>query len=331
MKDLVYQYTPTKNKDKITGITPNWASKEVMYLVKRKYPKIAHLMAGGYSVESKFDIELALKDVIEYKNMLEKMSAEERLEISKEEKIKEQEDLKIENEKAHQELKSRREREEAERFYNQPHAKADVDHLSKMDDWGIEQGLGAILGKNSDIVNSRSLKPYIQTSAFAKKYFKMLEVFQSAQRNGKIYYLTPPKQFLDCAKNKLYEVPKELDDKVRDQAERDRDWRSECETLQLEIEKLNKKLEENKGNEKTTDEKVQELIPHALIKAKENPVFYTIKKNFIPLLVNEGIVRKMWKDKNQAPTASITKFLGKNSYWKNDLSRQILNKLPISK
>lgn len=72
---------------------------------------------------------------------------------------------------------------EARQFYNMPPAMADFAHWSQMDYWSVEEAVALLLGREPSVVNSASLKKH-QTSPFAQRYTKLLQIAQRSETLG---------------------------------------------------------------------------------------------------------------------------------------------------
>ncbi|MGH6854785.1 MAG: hypothetical protein ACREDX_06615 [Aestuariivirga sp.] len=62
------------------------------------------------------------------------------------------------------------EEDEAQRFLNQPYARADFEHWSKAAYWSIEEAVALSLGREPKVVHWKSVASYRQVSKFAQDY-----------------------------------------------------------------------------------------------------------------------------------------------------------------
>lgn len=118
--------------------------------------------------------------------------------------------------------------EEAERFYNKPHANADFDHWAKLDYWTIEEGVALCFGKSPKVVTRKSVEPTRELSPFAKRFMDTLEVAARARAMNQIQDLNLPGFFIAWAKHMELPFPPELEALV---AKRSPivDWQAVCE------------------------------------------------------------------------------------------------------
>ena len=66
-----------------------------------------------------------------------------------------------EHEKERVEQQAKADREEAQRFFNQPRAKADFEYWSKCAYWTLDEAIALSLGKAPQIVSWEKVKGYV--------------------------------------------------------------------------------------------------------------------------------------------------------------------------
>jgi hypothetical protein len=65
--------------------------------------------------------------------------------------------------------RSEAQREEAQRFFNQPRAEADFEHWSKFAYWTLDEAIALSLGKTPQIVTWEEVKEYTGIRSFASR------------------------------------------------------------------------------------------------------------------------------------------------------------------
>ncbi len=124
-----------------------------------------------------------------------------------------------------EEWKQKAEQEERARFFNQPHARADLDHWGKMAYWSLDEGIALSFGREPRVVTWKSVEPLVQVSPFAKQFADRREIAIRAAVVNEIAQSNIPGAFIAWAKRIGWSFPPELESKV---AERGpiADWRS---------------------------------------------------------------------------------------------------------
>jgi hypothetical protein len=117
------------------------------------------------------------------------------------------------------------EREERERFFNQPHAAANFDYWSKMAHWTLDEAVALSFGKAPELVNWPAMSKYLQLSRFAVEYQRRRELVVRAVPWKQLFDPVLPTIFLAWAKRNEIDVSAAL---VAEVAKRDRiaDWKS---------------------------------------------------------------------------------------------------------
>ena len=124
--------------------------------------------------------------------------------------------VKTEFEKQRAEIAAKAEREDRERFFNQPYAQADLDHWSKAAHWTLDEAIALSFGKAPERVNWKSVSPLVGISAFALQYQRRHDLAQRALAWQQLYDPVLPGIFLAWAKRTDIEVPTELEAAVSD-------------------------------------------------------------------------------------------------------------------
>jgi hypothetical protein len=125
----------------------------------------------------------------------------------------------------------REEELEADRFFNQPAARADVAYWSIMADWDVAEAVALSFGLDPRRVNRDTLRPFARVSAFAALFASRTALAERAVRVGQLSDPTWPGHFLKWAERLGLPVPEELVDAVRVRGVQISDWRSEFEQM----------------------------------------------------------------------------------------------------
>jgi hypothetical protein len=186
------------------------------YLVLRRFPYARAIdfqpsLSSGRSHGASPEMRQALAN---YRAELAALSVEELIARYEAEKQRE-----------YEQLVAKAEKEERERFFNQPHAAANFDHWSKMAHWTLDEAVALSYGKAPEVVNWESVSKYLQLSPFAVHYRGRREIAIRAASWKQLYDPVLPTIFLAWAKRLEIEVPPALVEAV---AKRDRiaDWKS---------------------------------------------------------------------------------------------------------
>ena len=120
----------------------------------------------------------------------------------------------------------RQEREEAARFFNQPTAVANFEHWSRASYWSLEEACSLALGKSPSLVNSARLREYSQVSAFAVRYFRLLDLAKRAVWAKQLWEPSYPTVFLAWAKRMDIAVDPRLVAAVEARGHQIADWKT---------------------------------------------------------------------------------------------------------
>jgi len=202
------------------------SAKPVEYLVGRKFPdwKAAQKSAsipnfGPGSIPDYYQAK-RLQAIKEYRAELQVKSSEDLMVLYQEEKAKEA-----------LESPAKAEREEKQRFFNQPSAKADFEHWSKTAYWTLEEAIALAFGKNPEIVTWKRVQEYINTSAFAGRFAKARDLALRAEHLGQLYDPVLPGFFLAWARRNDLDAPKELIEQVEKRGVVVADWKDAYDKL----------------------------------------------------------------------------------------------------
>jgi hypothetical protein len=131
----------------------------------------------------------------------------------------------IEKEKQQKEFLENAQREEQERFYNQPWANADFDYWSKRTDWTLDEALALTFGKDPKVVNWERVKSTTQLYPFSKQYELRRELLLSAARWKQLYDPVLPPFFIGWARRMDVPVPDGLIEAVEKRGQVVGDWK----------------------------------------------------------------------------------------------------------
>jgi hypothetical protein len=120
--------------------------------------------------------------------------------------------------------KERAEAEEAARFFNQPHARADFDHWSKAAYWSLDEAVALSFGKAPEHVNWKKIESYTQISALARDYARRRDLAHRAVGMKQLTDGVLPGFFLGWAKRNELDVPEDLVRLVEKRGQLIADW-----------------------------------------------------------------------------------------------------------
>jgi hypothetical protein len=124
------------------------------------------------------------------------------------------------------------EREERERFFNQPHAAADFDYWSKIAHWTLDEAVALSFGKAPELVNWPTISKYLQLSPFAVEYSRRRELALRAAQWKQLFDPVLPGIYLVWAKELEIEVPTALVEAVKKRGPI-QDWKSLFDELKM--------------------------------------------------------------------------------------------------
>ena len=132
----------------------------------------------------------------------------------------------IENNKLHGELVAEAEREELARFFNQPHARADIAHWSKAAHWTLDEAIALSFGKAPEVVTWEKVRPLTQISAFALQYGRVHDLALRAVQWKQLYDPVLPGIFVAWAKRTDISIPPDLEAALAARGVQVADWKS---------------------------------------------------------------------------------------------------------
>ena len=167
-------------------------------------------------------------------------------------------------------------REEAARFFNRPHSKADFDHWSKAEYWSLDEATALILGKAPEIVTWDKIKTYVGTSPFVQQYSRLRDLADRAKVWKTLYDFVPPPIFLKWAEDNEIAVPAELAEKVAKLKGKLVDWKKQyedanaaCDQFRSNYEQLQKMYAQHIADWKGVVQKKSDLNEAALLRIAE--------------------------------------------------------------
>jgi DNA-binding transcriptional MerR regulator len=212
---------------KLPGFDP------IEYLVLRRFPAANALRmppplprsGGGIPPDRRQEL---LSQISDYESELRAKPPEELQELVDQERAKER-----------RELTARAEREERERFFNQPYARADFEHWSKAAHWTLDEAIALSFGKAPEHVNWEKIKPFLQISRFALEYRRRRDLALRALRWNQLYDPVLPGIFLAWTKRSDLPCPPELEAAVTARGVQVADWKTLFDQLSARYEQNN--------------------------------------------------------------------------------------------
>ena len=195
-----------------------WNDDPLEYLVRVKFPNERTHRAppplrgiGG----SRSRIDNYLKDAAEYRKELSALPLSDLMARAKE----------VAESERQKEIEQRT-AEEAQRWFNQYPADADISHWSRMSVWTLDEAVALSFGKDPRKVNWDKLKNLVGISPFAEKYQAQREIFNRAKLAGQLWDSTIPGVLLAWAERMKVEFPSVLVDAIKDLGIQVSDWKS---------------------------------------------------------------------------------------------------------
>ena len=124
------------------------------------------------------------------------------------------------------EIVRKAEREEHDRFFNQPHAKADFGYWIRAAHWTLDEAIALSFGKAPEHVSWEKLKNLVQTSRFAFEYQRRRELALRARQWEQVFDPVLPGVFLAWARRTNLSIPPELEAAVAAHGIQVADWKS---------------------------------------------------------------------------------------------------------
>jgi hypothetical protein len=130
-----------------------------------------------------------------------------------------------EQKKETEEWRAKLEKEEQERFFNQPHAQADFSHWSKATYWTLDEAIALSFGKAPEVVTWETVGPHLLFSAFAKHYQRRRDLALRAVAWQQLFDPVSPGIFLAWAERIDEPVPPKLVAAVKARGIQIADWK----------------------------------------------------------------------------------------------------------
>jgi hypothetical protein len=145
--------------------------------------------------------------------------------------------------KERQQTLAKAEFEEQLRFFNRPHAKADLTHWSKASYWTLDEAIALSFGKAPEVVTWKRVKEYCGSpqcpgSSFAVKYGRVRDLALRAKASKQLDDPVLPNSFLAWARRMEIEVPGELIEQVEKRGNVIADWKDLYDKLKEQVDKL---------------------------------------------------------------------------------------------
>jgi hypothetical protein len=162
---------------------------QIDYLVERRFPgtratQNASLARGAQTLSQR----KLLDEAESYRRELGVLQPDEIAKLFRQEH---------ENESAA--LRAKAEREERERFYNQPYAVADFEYWAKAAHWTFDEAIALSFGKAPEHVTWTNVEPYQQISRLARQYARRRELALRAVPWKKLFDPVLPSIFMQWA------------------------------------------------------------------------------------------------------------------------------------
>jgi len=118
------------------------------------------------------------------------------------------------------------EREERERFFNQPRAMADFVHWSKATYWTLDEATALSFGRAPEVVAWENVHGYVKVSAFAHRYSRLRDLALRAKHFQQLYDPVLPGIYIAWAKRNEIDFPADLEAAVLARGIQVADWKS---------------------------------------------------------------------------------------------------------
>lgn len=204
------------------------SERPVEFLTQRKFPdwraimtpqpiSISSIGRGGipYDYRAK-----RLQEIEAYQAELKSKSVDELMALCEQERAKEAE-----------EMKAKADREERQRFFSLPSAKADFVHWSKAAHWTLDEAIALSFGKSPKVVTWERVKEYVHISPFAQRYEQVRDLALRAKTWNQLYDPVLPSFFLAWARRSEIEVTPELLEEVEKRGIVVADWKDAYDKL----------------------------------------------------------------------------------------------------
>lgn len=132
---------------------------------------------------------------------------------------------------ARQEVIALANREEQARPFNRPEARADFAHWCKATYWTLDEALALSFGRAPEVVNWKTIEPYVGLSPFAKQFARLRDLAIRAKNWNQLYDPVLPGIFLAWARRSGVSVSEELIGYIEAQGIIIADWRDSYEKM----------------------------------------------------------------------------------------------------
>lgn len=194
------------------------------YLVRRRFPNVGSLRVFPSihpNMGSRPDNSRLKADVEAYRNELSSLTLTEINLRYQEEQRKEGDEIIL-----------RHAREEKERFFNQPTARADFEHWSKAAHWTLDEAIALSFGKAPEVVGWERLKGLTQIgSPFVTDYARRRDLALRAVPWKQLFDPVLPSIFLAWASRLDLSLPSELIAAIEKRGIQIADWKTEHDKL----------------------------------------------------------------------------------------------------
>lgn len=198
----------------------------IAFLVQRKFPPtvVGHLPTGSRpNGSTTLGRMVRHEQMDQYRSELQTLPLEQLQSLYEEESSKALADL---------------QRQEEQRFFNQPHAVADFDHWSKAEHWSLDEAIALAMGKAPEVVSWDKIRSYSSVSPFVQRYARLRDLADRAKFWKKLFDPVLPTIFLRWAKDNEIEVPPTLSERVEKLKGKIVDWKERCAKLQADYDQL---------------------------------------------------------------------------------------------
>lgn len=209
-------------------------SDPIEYLVEQRFPAYKALqippfltsgrLGGGLSAD---EHQKRLQEVENYRASLRAKTPEELAAMVEQKRAAEMETWRLKAEK-----------EERERFFNQPYANADFSHWSKATYWTLDEALALAFGKAPEVMRWEKVKEHVGVSAFARQYARVRDLAVRAKNWNQLFDPVLPGIFLAWARRTEIEVPEALIKAVEARGIVIGDWKDNYDKLKVQHDML---------------------------------------------------------------------------------------------
>ncbi len=247
---------------------------QIDYLIERTAPHLRALELSIFAKRSRNRL-FSGEEAAHYEELL-KPIRQRRLELTndliknpekfhlllKEEKAKEQEEIRLKHEK-----------EEQERFYNQPWAAAYLNHWCKASYWTLDEAISLSFGKDPKYVDWTKVQPLLPYNMFARKYEQLRDLVLRARNWKQLTDPVSPGFYIAWVRKNNIDFPAQLEKMVRDRGEIIENWETAYESLKKEYAEYVQKSEQIIRNQ---EQQINDLS------SEKDSLKATVEKNQYP-------------------------------------------------